>query len=880
MLCKASVPQLALADFISRMATNCPLASPCLLAGCFDAYLSVDDRSNPICQSSVAGVRAIALISGHSTANVIRLLAQRKIMPELLLELLLIKDPSAACALLINDISAAFLGPDQVNKNETCFSSADVTHTYKRRRRRRPHTAPSLPMVCNKWIYSCISSEIAANLADALATILKDDIVSMGEVLLMTRTIGLSVACIQSGSSEQDTLMVEKAAVAMNMLAETHVDLITSSPYRPVVTSTCIIISAFASSLGNDVVLESWKRCAACVFAVAGGKRGLSFWHEACSLKSNDPFKLKTLVLSSLVECASYGSKLNPIFCKINTDNFDICSGWIAEKMGIEDLSKPCKQLLTVESLVRNPTKFLDIVTSLSLNEGIILATFRDALCDEDACMKLMKVNSVVSLVERVAHTKHFIPLVLPMDYARDSNLLWNSCDINSSTMQDQNILQLFYLLKFSQVDPNRPFRVEPRNLELDKVLNYCNKRLTLVRDGGKREIYKSLSEAIYASFPDLRKVPPSSLVLDKNDAEHSIENGGRRIPRLISHIIQKAIEDREDDKLGRVAERLYFQALKKQFYPIHSLNSAVACALLSSENSHPPCLTYSMLCGDPLVLLKCELIIWKQRSLREILLAVLTNLLYLNEVEVSSRLTPSPNAKNELILSRDALVVRCLLTLHSGVSETLQKGTSGKRIVCKSALSLLRSLVTRRRGLTPLLVKQGLPELSLNFFIDFVPETFMDASIFLFKLQQKSVSTVERLCVADAALRIAIKHGARNEEMAQQIAFAALSVMVNSFYIALGPTGASVNALREENSDINVCQKCRLSLFRMIQAMQNIHEKRKSLKNECSLALSKLAGLCKQEGEVKVQQKRATLQHIWDAITLSINAMGGRVQI
>jgi len=474
----------------------------------------------------------------------------------------------------------------------------------------------------------------------------------------------------------------------------------------------------------------------------------------------------------------------------------------------------------------------------------------------------------------------------MPVKFALDSNLLWYSYNGNSDAKcdnrYDQNILQLYYLLKLFHVDPNRPFNVEPRNLELDKVLNYCNKRLTFESKGDEAEVLKLLIEMIYSFFPDLRKVSPSPLVLDKDVAQFPIMNGGSTSPKFVSHLIQKAIEDgMEDGKLGHLAGRLYLLALKKQSNPVHELNSAVACALLSSKNSHPPCLTYSVLCSDPLVLLKCELIIWKHRGLREIVLTVLLNLLDLNEVEVLARATTSSDVKNELILSRDALVVRCLLTLQSGVSEIFQNGASGNYIMRdKKTLALLRSLVTRRRGLTPLVVKQGLPELSLNYLIEFVPETFMDADILLLKLQEKILSPVERLCVADAALRIAIKYGVRNEEKAQQLAFAAISVMVNSFYIALGPTGVSVNALREENSEIDVCQKCRHSLFRMIKAMQNIHGNRDGLKNECSLALSKLAGLCKQEGEVKVQQKRSTLQHIWDAITMSINAMGGRVQV
>jgi hypothetical protein len=98
-----------------------------------------------------------------------------------------------------------------------------------------------------------------------------------------------------------------------------------------------------------------------------------------------------------------------------------------------------------------------------------------------------------------------------------------------------------------------------------------------------------------------------------------------------------------------------------------------------------------------------------------------------------------------------------------------------------------------------------------------------------------------------------------------------------------LGPVGVPVNALIEENG-MDLTQVCRKATFRMLSALQNVRGSRIGLKNECAMALQKLASLCKSEsgmagvGGSVANRRKALLKEIWDALVKALNAMGSGV--
>jgi hypothetical protein len=216
---------------------------------------------------------------------------------------------------------------------------------------------------------------------------------------------------------------------------------------------------------------------------------------------------------------------------------------------------------------------------------------------------------------------------------------------------------------------------------------------------------------------------------------------------------------------------------------------------------------------------------------------------------------------------------------------------TSGKECLspfnCSMTIAMIRSMVAKRHGLLALLVKQGQNDtLIADFMVDHVPESLQDAeSLRMLLSERSSLTAAEKLVTADASLRIAIAHGHRDECAAKTLAYAALTRLVSSFLLVLGPVGVPVNALGEEDGT-DVTQICRMATFRMLSAMQNVRGSREGLRNECSVALQKLAGMCKGESILSgvagpvVSLRKKLLKDIWEVVIKAANAMGANVTL
>lgn len=170
--------------------------------------------------------------------------------------------------------------------------------------------------------------------------------------------------------------------------------------------------------------------------------------------------------------------------------------------------------------------------------------------------------------------------------------------------------------------------------------------------------------------------------------------------------------------------------------------------------------------------------------------------------------------------------------------------------------------------------------------FVDFVPESLQDAdSLTMLLSERSSLTAAEKLETASAALRIAIAHEGRNESAAKTLTYAALTRLVSSFFLVIGPVGVPVNALDAEDGT-DVTQVCRNATFRMLSALQNVRGSRGGILDECGLALQKLANLCKGEsimagvpGAVAGLRKKV-LKDIYDAVTKAANSMGTGIKL
>jgi hypothetical protein len=230
-------------------------------------------------------------------------------------------------------------------------------------------------------------------------------------------------------------------------------------------------------------------------------------------------------------------------------------------------------------------------------------------------------------------------------------------------------------------------------------------------------------------------------------------------------------------------------------------------------------------------------------------------------------------------------------------------RGTQ-RALSCSLTQLFIRRTVARNPGIFAALLKQGLPDGSVDWMIDWVPECFVDSTrICVIMTQRSSLGAPERLAIADGAFRLAIMrkshcaiHGSRkstesapltyrlegglgSDDTSKQLVIAALSHLVSSFFLVLGPVGVPVAAILGSGHDATTMS--RNAAFRILNAMRRVQTYRSGVRSECIAAVQKLVGLCKGEnvlaglpGAVANRQKKL-LKELIDALSRANNAMG-----
>ncbi|KAL3918168.1 MAG: hypothetical protein SGILL_004366 [Bacillariaceae sp.] len=303
-------------------------------------------------------------------------------------------------------------------------------------------------------------------------------------------------------------------------------------------------------------------------------------------------------------------------------------------------------------------------------------------------------------------------------------------------------------------------------------------------------------------------------------------------------------------------------------------LYSTVSSACLSSPNNPTPRYSYSLLCQDPLVVLRYPLAVWSKKCLRKILLTTLRATLVAHNA-ITFRDSPRDGSAEELLVARDAIITRCLLAVTHG-------GDSNDPQICSATTSFIRWLICNRPGLVGLLVKQGLGESDVDWLVENVPEIMSDAQSLLHILSDRSFMTAsERLAMADTISRIAIVHGSDfNDNDAAQMTAGALSQLVDSFYLVLGPVGVPVTALLNENSGTDITQGARKAAFRILKALIKVRGRRHAFQ-VCGAGLQKLATMCKGEstsmqGATAAPKRKQLLKEVYDTAAKAVGISGG----
>eukprot|EP00585_Thalassiosira_rotula_P019673 CAMPEP_0196195246 /NCGR_PEP_ID=MMETSP0912-20130531/473_1 /TAXON_ID=49265 /ORGANISM="Thalassiosira rotula, Strain GSO102" /LENGTH=371 /DNA_ID=CAMNT_0041467699 /DNA_START=119 /DNA_END=1234 /DNA_ORIENTATION=- len=334
-------------------------------------------------------------------------------------------------------------------------------------------------------------------------------------------------------------------------------------------------------------------------------------------------------------------------------------------------------------------------------------------------------------------------------------------------------------------------------------------------------------------------------------------------------------------DPSGLRAEKLFM--ICRSMYPCAEVDVAAVGAILAAGNFPPKYYSYVALCKDPLVLLKSSARVWKYRGMRCIMLRILQALMSANEC-IATQSPVAESIASEYLAARDIIIFRSIVFACTSAFITEGRGSGEKLHArhCMMCVNMIRSITSKRRGVIAALIEQGLPDICIDWIVEFVPESISDALIIASLLSEKgSLTATERLTAASAGLRIAVAHSARGKLGAKMLVSASTAVLLDSFTLVIGPIGVPVSILREDNGE-DVTNICREKMFRMITVLSTINPKNKYLKNEASITLSKIAALCKSENAVggvsgvAASKRKILLKEIWDTCVHANTALGG----
>lgn len=913
-LCRAAAPQAAV--LIERMGANDPLAVPCLLRGCIDAFTSaIDDAISHLSITNCAknSVRALAGLSHRESHRVRSTLQQFKVMVDVQLELAIGQDAIAVACLLNEHLSHCVHVRQDGTTKIADRRQADAST------RLASDSLSDIPY-SRMRAYQSMDSEIDRTKATSLDALFKDnegllkqsttcilnavgDLVEtnpfvLGHTILILRA--LSFLLLFGGTWKSDSVNDMLGSNTFGDAAKELVQLWSAifpatSDARDgiapnsekdqcfrLLVCTCLITHARAASAceGDDLNIQEAKKCLECIFQHQRISLRSSVFVSrfAALLKLQDGARVYSLVLETLTgeTSTTRDEILEDAFsktCRVLSSCLDLDSamaGGTTDAAAMEDWSA---LLLSAE-----------LYGSYNPVEELVQSILNDPL----KCKKAIHSYRVDDLIQAavVAIVKHEhvgMPHILPVQLQSLAlKIDWRENDKRTSqpSLESQFLLQLFYCLYFLEQEPTSPFSIDPREFPLKEAIHLCKSTgdhsVLAHLECRMKELIERLAPEVCSQI-DLPLTRKSFTTLYDS---LSIQSARHVLCRELSECIRACKREQNEDPSGCEAEHV-FAYTSRQLAP-YELQVIAVRSLLASPNVPLPFVTYNGLCKDPLAVLKAPLSVWRCKGLRRIALFVLSHLLETNEIIIVNA-SPTKGAALELLASRDAIVVRSLIMAAVGV-------TSGKEwlspFYCPVTISMIRSMVAKRHGLLALLVKQGQNDtLIADFMVDHVPESLQDAESLTMLLSERSLLTAaEKLVTADASLRIAIAHGHKNERAAKTLTYAALTRLVSSFFLVLGPVGVPVSALGEEDGT-DVTQVCRTATFRMLSAMLNVHGSRDGLRNECSMALQKLSGLCKGESILSgagsdVSLRKKLLKDIYEAVTKAANSMGASISL
>jgi len=879
-LCLSSCPKAP--EYIFLMAANCPAVCSCLVAGCVDAYLILvkSQKNSTSVQLRTAislccnSIRNIASLSKRVALEVSRTLTStRSLMVGVQIEILLEINPNAAASM----VSKLFSSPQDRFNIENESNRLEIGKNCRHRRKVYDNTFYHLmeqesykPDVVD--VIENESTLIIKKLSNHLTDMISERLVSnIGNEMIILRAIILTLGA---------TPMKNKFDVADNieMLLKAIDEVIIRDDGTEYNSKYLHYILAFASAsfphLREDC--DGKRLCRKIVINILANR-------DPC-----DTFVINVTVAIIAKDFSSYCVLMRNLLTnqsKVSTWNiFDESAfGSFLNNILLSDVESElkiiCQKSILDKVLLVDPLAFLGAADAGDVNEMELYVLIQTSLKSDDSCEKFCSNEGTVDLLEKtISYTlRKKLPFLSPVDVlVLNENFCRNSLMNNEYLSEFAKLcIYVYYFLRLYEIDRSFPFGVDIFSLSLDKIFNHCQ---SYRFSEDKFHFYRILCDTIIRVHPSLssmRKIRKLQLDLVLQQVE-----GANITIKQVIETTKIAVERNGDESYSYKARVLYFSAKENEDISSSLLDLGVSCALLSSSTSTSPCYTYANLCEDPLVVLKCHLNIWKSNNLCLILLEVFEAILQINEDQLNLKIQSGRDAitAEQYLVSRDTIVVRTLLFLICEPSIE-EAGSVYEAKSCRNAiLKVLRKIFSQRKGLVFSLIKQDISEEFLNVIVHSVPEAVQDSDLFVSMLQDQSAPIVSRLKVADASFRIValnINNKVYDEELAQKVVFAGMTVMINSFYIAQGAVGIAAEILRVDDSKVDVCRLCRDTILRMVRHMEKISSHREALKHECSIALAKVSELCKQnEGD----RNSLFIRSMSEATTRAINVLGGRV--
>jgi len=943
-LCRATAPQAP--TLIKDMAANCPSATQCLLQGCITAYQLAEkfellssskkttEEADPhtlsdlavaknIMRASVESAKYLASLSCREALNVIRTLHEQRVMDGLALSLLMIHDPIGAVSYIVEKLYTK--EPTSSNRNAIQHKRRHALPLRQRVLSSQSRTQPSVKGVSvpintvtsklckeltgDKALAENVRCFISRRISLSLKNKQTTGSISMGEGALFIQAYALLVHSIGIGagsSSGSGSKFVEDTMTAIGKLLTNEnsgQDLPTRSSedniYKTAICAAIVTCSRYPPIADSDGSVIGGPAVIACLDCLRGLflrprsiESAIFSSRFAGALIGDDAASFGKM---ALVNIFSHTCSTENIHQQENDSQMAGVCRWLSSKIEMCVLKGIHQKGLTfvmhdptatVEAMSRNSSK-----TSNELDD-----LMKKILADPKLCADIIQHKKGCALVHEsvmmlVRRPSPHIPLVLPLSLERlAQSLPWDVIGSDNHTAQQSQLaLQIVYALKFLDCQPQSPFVINPRLVPLKESLAFmesCNKNGSNGIDSGFGALCIALKELISKHCPDtLHAIDSCTVGRETSDGlmvspKHTVN------PMIVSDAIRDCLSSCDGvDPSGLRAEKMFMICRSK--HPSFEVDVAAVGAILSSLKSQPKFYSYMALCKDPLIILKSRAAAWKCRGLRSIILRILEDLMSANEC-IAVQSSASESVALEYLTARDTIIVRCIVfACASGFTfGGCKNGGTPCSKHCMLSVSMIRSIVSKRRGIIAALAKQDLPDNCIDWIVEFVPESLSDAPDISFLLSEKGMLTAtQRLTAASAGLRIAVAHSPRGEAIANNLMLASTAVLLDSFALVVGPIGVPVSVLREENGQ-DVTNVCRKAMFDMLKTIATISPKNIYLKNEAIITLSKIASQCKSENAaggisgVAASRRKALLKEIWETCLQANTALGGAMQL